>query len=510
MASGWIRTDWQLWHYLTLKLLIFILYLYMKHTKIVATISDIRCDVDFIKDLYLAGMNVVRMNSAHMDEEGFARIIGNTRSVSNKIGILMDTKGPEIRTTKTTDGEPIKITTGDKIKVIGNPDELTSNECIAVSYTSIVNDLSIGFDLLLDDGEIDLKVVEKTDEYLLCEAQNDGALGNRKSVNVPGVRINLPSLTEKDIKNIGLAIKYDVDFIAHSFVRNKQDVLDIQRILDNSGSQIKIIAKIENQEGVDNIDEILEAAYGIMIARGDLGIEVPQEKIPGIQRRLIRKAVLAKKPVIVATQMLHSMISNPRPTRAEVTDIANAIYYRTDAIMLSGETAYGKYPREAVATMARIAEEAELGKMPENDIQISFTQSEHDTTAFLAKQAANAAAEIGTKAIITDSYTGRTARYLAAFRSTNPVLAICYKERTMRELALSYGIFASYQAQKADSREYLLDALNDLIEKGKLSKDDYISYLSGSFGAGYGTTFLEINQVKKMLGDQDMYKLPKF
>ncbi len=482
----------------------------MKHTKIVATISDIRCDVDFLKDLYLAGMNVVRMNSAHMDEDGFARIIGNTRSVSNKIGILMDTKGPEIRTSKTTDGEPVQIITGDKIKVVGNPDLLSSKECIAVSYLHIVTDLNVDRHLLLDDGEIDLKVIEKTDEYLLCEAQNDGMLGSRKSVNVPGVRINLPSLTEKDIKNIGLAIKYDVDFIAHSFVRNKQDVLDIQQILDEKGSQIKIIAKIENQEGVDNIDEILQVAYGIMIARGDLGIEVPQEKIPGIQRRLIRKAVLAKKPVIVATQMLHSMISNPRPTRAEVTDIANAIYYRTDAIMLSGETAYGKYPLEAVATMAKIAEEAELSKMPENDIQISFTSSEHDTTAFLAKQAANAANEIGTKAIITDSYTGRTARYLAAFRSTNPVLAICYKERTVRELSLSYGVSASYQAQKADSREYLLGAMNDLLQRGKISEDDYITYLSGSFGAGYGTTFLEINQVKAILRNQDIYKLPRF
>jgi len=484
----------------------------MKHTKIVATISDLRCDVDFIKDLYQAGMNVVRMNTAHIDDEGFNRVISNTRAVSNKIAILVDTKGPEIRTTKTSDGEPIHLITGNKVKIIGDPTVLSTADCIAVSYTSIVQDVAVGCDILFDDGEIDLKVIDKGDDFLSCEVLNDGELGSRKSVNVPGVRINLPSLTEKDIKNIGLAIKLDVDFIAHSFVRNKRDILDIQKILDEQHSQIKIIAKIENQEGVDNIDEILEVAYGVMIARGDLGIEVAQEKIPGIQRLLIRKAVNAKKPVIVATQMLHSMINYPRPTRAEVTDVANAIYYRTDAIMLSGETAYGKYPLEAVQTMSRIAEEAESGKVPENDIKIKYSANskEPDTTAYLAEQTAKAAYKLGTKAIITDSFTGRTARYLAAFRSTNPVLAICYKERTMRELALSYGVFGSYQAERADSREYLLDAMSDLREKGKILDEDYISYLSGSFGPGAGTTFLEINQVKKILHDQKRYKLPGF
>ncbi|MGL4493644.1 MAG: pyruvate kinase, partial [Tannerellaceae bacterium] len=242
-----------------------------KHTKIVATISDIRCDVDFIADLHKAGMNVVRINSAHMNEEGFARVIGNTRTVSSKIGILMDTKGPEIRTTTTA--EPIPFKAGDRVMVKGNPEQETTRECICVSYESFVNDLHVGGDLLIDDGDLEFKVIEKHDDYLLCEALNDSTLSSRKSVNVPGVRINLPSLTEKDKKNIDYAIKHNVDFIAHSFVRTKQDVLDIQAILDAQNSPIKIIAKIENQEGVDNIDEILEVAYGVMVARGDLGIE---------------------------------------------------------------------------------------------------------------------------------------------------------------------------------------------------------------------------------------------
>lgn len=336
----------------------------LKHTKIVATISDQRCDVEFIKALYEAGMNVVRLNTAHMTEEGLSKVVNNVRAVSQRIGILMDTKGPEVRTTVAVNKEPIPFKSGDKVKISGDPTQETSHDHIYVSYPRFVHDLSVGSDILIDDGDLELKVVEKNNDYLLCEAQNEATLGSRKSVNVPGVRINLPSLTEKDRNNIRWAIEHDLDFIAHSFVRSKQDVLDIQRILDEHCSPIKIIAKIENQEGVDKIDEILEVAYGIMIARGDLGIEVPAEKIPGIQRVLIRKCVEVKKPVIVATQMLHSMINNPRPTRAEVTDIANAIYYRTDALMLSGETAYGKYPVEAVQTMTKVAREAEKPNWP--------------------------------------------------------------------------------------------------------------------------------------------------
>ena len=298
----------------------------LKQTKIVASISDLRCEVDFIRDLFNAGMNV---------------LISNVRQVSNRIAILMDTKGPEVRTTASAEG-PIDFKIGDKVQIVGNPDQETTRECISVTYKNFVHDLSVGASVLIDDGDLALTVVDKNETTLFCEVQNDATLGSRKSVNVPGVRINLPSLTEKDRNNILYAIEKDIDFIAHSFVRNRQDVLDIREILDAHNSDIKIIAKIENQEGVDNIDEILEVADGVMVARGDLGIEVAQERIPGIQRQLIKKCILARKPVIVATQMLHTMINNPRPTRAEVTDIANAIYYRTDALMLSGETAYGK------------------------------------------------------------------------------------------------------------------------------------------------------------------------
>lgn len=479
-----------------------------KHTKIVASISDRRCDVEFISKLYDAGMNVVRMNTAHAGAEGLEQIINNVRTVSNKIAILIDTKGPEVRTTASA--EPILFKVGEKLRVIGNPDVETTHDCIAVSYPNFVRDLSEGGEILLDDGDLDLHVVKKYDDYLEVEVMNEATLGSRKSVNVPGVRINLPSLTEKDRKNILYAIEKDIDFIAHSFVRNKQDVLDIQKILDEHNSDIKIIAKIENQEGVDNIDEILEVAYGIMVARGDLGIEVAQEKIPGIQRVLIRKCVLAKKPVIVATQMLHTMINNPRPTRAEVTDIANAIYYRTDALMLSGETAYGKYPVEAVRTMAKIAEESEKDKLEENDIRIPLPSDNIDVTAFLAKQAVKATAKLKIRAIVTDSYSGRTARNLAAFRGKYPVLAMCYKEKTMRHLALSYGVLPIYLEEKANAQAYFFAALELLMKEGRLSEDDMVAYLSGSYGEGGGTTFLEINKVNDILKKSSKYLLPSF
>jgi pyruvate kinase len=480
----------------------------LKHTKIVATISDQRCEVEFIKKLYRAGMNVARLNTAHLQEEGLARIVGNIRAVSNRIGILIDTKGPEVRTTVTA--EPIDFRSGDRVRMTGDPSGETTRERICVSYEDFVKDLKAGSDILIDDGDLELKVVEKTPEYLVCEAQNDATLGSRKSVNVPGVRINLPSLTEKDRQNIEWAIKNNLDFIAHSFVRTKQDVLDIQRLLDARNSPVKIIAKIENQEGVDHIDGILEVAYGVMIARGDLGIEVPAEKIPGLQRVLIRKCVEAKKPVIVATQMLHTMIKNPRPTRAEVTDVANAIYYRTDALMLSGETAYGKYPVEAVQTMSKIIHEAEKTKLSANDIRVPITGDDLDVTSFLAKQAVKSSSKLNVRAIISDSVTGRTARYLAAFRGKATVFAICYRQETMRMLSLSYGVWAVYQPWLKSRRGYYYEALHQLINSGMITEKDKVAYLSGSFGEGGGTTFLEINDVKRVLGAGDNYQLPTF
>ena len=282
----------------------------MKQTKIVASISDRRCDKEFIRKLFFAGVNVVRMNTAHASAEGIKAIIKNVREVSPHLALMIDTKGPEVRTTDVK--EPIQFKTGDMVKIIGRPETDSTHDIINVSYPDITKDVKVGDDILFDDGELDMKVVENTGPMLVAQVQNDGMLGAHKSVNVPGEHIALPAITQKDYNNILLAIEQDIDFIAHSFVRSAADVMEIQKILDEHNSDIKIISKIENQEGVDNIDEIIDASYGIMIARGDLGIEVPIEQIPGIQRQIIRKCVMKHKPVIVATQMLHTMIKNPR------------------------------------------------------------------------------------------------------------------------------------------------------------------------------------------------------
>lgn len=265
----------------------------MKQTKIVCSISDLRCDEDFLRKLFFAGMNVVRMNTAHATPEGMTRIIKNVRAVSSHIGILIDTKGPEVRTTNVE--QPLTYKTGEIVKIFGRPDIDTTHDAINLSYADITKDVKVGDDILFDDGVLCMKVIENAGPMLIAQVQNDGVLGAHKSVNIPGEHIDLPALTEKDKHNILFAIEQDIDFIAHSFVRNAEDVKAVQAILDEHHSDIKIISKIENQEGVDNIDEIIDASYGVMIARGDLGIEVPIEEIPGIQRQIIRKCVMKKK-----------------------------------------------------------------------------------------------------------------------------------------------------------------------------------------------------------------------
>ena len=479
----------------------------MKQTKIVASISDRRCDQSFIRKLFFAGMNVVRMNTAHATPEGIRTIVKNVRAVSPHIGIMIDTKGPEVRTTGVE--SPLEFKIGDMVKVFGRPEMDSTHDTINLSYRDITKDVKVGDDLLFDDGELDMRIVENNGPMLVAQVQNDGVLGAHKSVNIPGEHIDLPALTEKDKQNILLAIELDIDFIAHSFVRNAADIKGVQDILDEHGSDIKIISKIENQEGVDNIDEIIDASYGIMIARGDLGIEVPIERIPGIQRNIIRKCVACRKPVIVATQMLHTMINNPRPTRAEVTDIANAIYYRTDALMLSGETASGKYPLEAVQTMARIAEQAEKDKCLNDDIEVPLSSEDLDQRAFLAHAAIDATRKLGVAGIITDSETGQTARNLAAFRGPVPVLAICYNEKTQRWLNLSYGVIPIYQREQVSSKYMFFAALRMLRQKGYIKDEDKIAYLSGSFGEGGGTTFLEINKVEEVFNRSYQFHLPE-
>ena len=380
--------------------------MYSKQTKIVCTIAHNRCEQDFIKSLFDAGMNVARLNTAHIEIEDAAVIVKNLRAVSDRIGILIDTKGPEVRIRDLN--EPLSVTAGETIHVSAD-DQPEHGFC--VNYDAFVNDVPVGSDLLIDDGEIHLTVDKKEKNYLVCKVTNSGEIKNRKSVNVPGVNMKMPSLTNKDAKFVEWAAKNEIEFIAHSFVRNRDDVMAIQSILDRLKSPVKIIAKIENREGIDNLESILDAAHGVMVARGDLGIEVPAEEVPNIQKKMITTSIQKVKPVITATQMLHSMIDNPRPTRAEVSDVANAIYDGTDALMLSGETAYGKYAVEAVQTMTNIARKVEAEKGASSALLPVVKQtSDLMPRNYISKSAVEISARIGAKVIITSTISGDTAQ----------------------------------------------------------------------------------------------------
>lgn len=465
----------------------------MKKTKIICTISDNNCDVDFIRSLYDNGMDVVRLNSAHASLEGVEKVVENVRKVSDRIAILIDTKGPEIRLTAMDSTVGFVLKQGERIIFGNSTEENCSHSALYTNCSSFVNDVPVGAHILIDDGSADLLVVGKYEDSLVCEARNTAVIKGRKSINVPGVHINLPSLTDKDRSFINWAIDADIEFVAHSFVRNKEDLKEIREIIERRKSHLKIISKIENQQGIDNLETILDDCYGVMIARGDLGVEIPAERIPHIQKMIVRKCRARKKPVIVATQMLHSMIENPRPTRAEVTDVANAIAQSTDAIMLSGETALGKYPVEAVRTMCRIAEESE--KFIDVSLDVNLEMVTKPIAAVLARSLVGATQEIPVKAIIFDTWTGRTGRYLAEFRPKVPIYAMCYNGFTMRELALTYDIYG-YPFEITGTKEgFVQNSIRILMEDGKISKGDLVGFIGGSFNDVLGATYMEFKYV---------------
>lgn len=468
-----------------------------KFTKIVATISDRKCDTEFISALYDAGMDVVRLNTAHQQPEQSLRIIENVRRVSDKIALMIDTKGPEIRT---NEGEEVVLARGDAVMLLGAPGVPSDKACIRVNHQGIARHLEAGKNIMIDDGEIELIVREKQGDTVYCVAGNAGVVKNRKSVNLPGTAVDLPALNEKDREYIDMAVEQGVDYIAHSFVRDKEDVLAIQNLLDERNSPIKIIAKIENQQGLDHLDEILEHVSGVMVARGDLAIEVPAEKIPVIQSQVVRKCIQYKKTVIIATQMLHSMIQNPRPTRAEVSDIASAVFSGADAIMLSGETAFGSYPVEAVEIMTRTVQEAEKGKSFGLDSEVM--PHDNPVSVFLSKATVRSVEVLNTRAIITDTDTGKTARYLAAFRGRTPIYAQCYDKRVMRELALVYGVFADFMDVETSKKEFTRATLSRLIRQAEISPEDLVAVLAGNFGKKAGPSFVEVSTASNMLSEE--------
>lgn len=461
----------------------------MKRTKIVATISDKRCEIGFLRELYEAGMNVVRLNTAHQTLDEAMKVVRNVRAVSDQIALLIDTKGPEVRTCDIV--VPVRVGKGEIIFMTGDR-TLVAEKLIHVSYEHFVRDVQIGDKILVDDGDVELIVRDKKENCLELEASNPGEIKDKKSINVPGVNMHLESLSDKDRKFIQFAMDNKLDFIAHSFVRNKQDVMEIQQILDEQHSNIKIIAKIENQEGVNHIDEILDHVYGVMVARGDLAIEIDAEKIPLIQRYIVNKCIESKKPVIIATQMLHTMIDHPRPTRAEVSDIANAVFSGTDVIMLSGETAYGDYPLEAVKVMSRVAEANESILPP--DANRNLVRINNEITAALARVAVRMTTMLPIKAIVVDTNSGRTARYLSAFRGGLPVYARCYDEHVMRELALSFGVRPYFSVKPHSRDEFMRDIPQVLLQNG-YQPEDQILVIGGSFGHVRGASFLEVCKI---------------
>ncbi len=472
--------------------------MHSKQTKIICTISGEKCEPEFIRSLVERGMNVARLNTAHISTAEADTIVANIRSVSNRIGILIDTKGPEVRTCEME--ESLTLKKGDRVHIAA---QHTPKNGFKISHENFVDEVPVGSDILIDDGEIQLSVTDKTETELICTASHNGIIQNRKSVNVPGVQLNMPTLTEKDAAFIDWATHANVEFIAHSFVRNRDDVMAVQSILDMHKSPIKIIAKIENREGVDNLDSILDVAYSVMIARGDLGIEIPAEEVPIIQKKMIKTCIRRVKPVITATQMLHTMIDNPRPTRAEVSDVANAIYDGTDAVMLSGETAYGKYPEEAVQTMADIARNVEAQKRTLTHKLPVFQQSEDLMSRnHLAKAAVSIAAALPAKAIITSTKSGDTAQICASYRGKTPIFALSESERTVRELSLSYGVHADQVDIPHTTDGLVKTCLGKLLNQNRIDTEDLVVFIGGGHVYSAHTNFLQVDTPTTLLKEK--------
>ncbi|MFC4772386.1 pyruvate kinase [Enterococcus hermanniensis] len=473
----------------------------MKKTKIVSTLGPASNTVETISQLIEAGANVFRFNFSHGDHEEQSTRMQMVREAVEKtgkdVGILLDTKGAEIRTTvqNTTEADYgragyIEFNVGDKTRISMDPEHKGTKEKIAVTYPGLFDDAHIGGHILFDDGLIDMEIVEKDDanRELIMLVKNAGMLGSRKGVNAPGISINLPGITEKDADDIRFGLDNDINFIAASFVRKAQDVLDIREILEEKNmTHVQIFPKIESQEGIDNIDEIIKVSDGIMIARGDMGVEIAPELVPMVQKRIIKKCNFAGKPVITATQMLESMQENPRPTRAEASDVANAVFDGTDATMLSGESANGKYPVEAVGTMARIDMEAEAALNELGSFQINeFDKT--NVTETIGLSVARAAKNLGVKTIVAATESGHTARMISKYRPDADILAVTFDEHTKRSLMVNWGVYPTV-AEKPSTTDEMFDlAAQKAVELGFAKEGDLILITAGVPVGERGTT----------------------
>ncbi len=453
----------------------------MRNTKIICTIGPASQSEEKLREVILAGMNVARFNFSHGDHEEQTMKYERMRKISKELNLpvaaLLDTKGPEIRLREFEEGK-IMLEAG-QLFTLTMKEIMGTKEMVSVSYKNLINDVKVGGTILIDDGLIELKVEEMTDTDIVCRVVNGGPVSNKKGVNVPGAELTMPYISDVDRSDILLGVELGFEFVAASFVRNKEDVLAIRELLAEHNSKMQIIAKIESMQGIRNLDEIIAVSDGIMVARGDMGVEVPLEEVPILQKQMIKKAVAAGKQVITATQMLESMIRNPRPTRAETTDVANAIYDGTTAIMLSGESAQGQYPVEAVQTMARIAERTEqdidfAGRLKKREVP-----QDGDITTAISHATCTLAADLGVKAIICVTMSGFTARMISRFKPNCPIIGCTVKRLVWRQMSIQWGVVPLLIQEENTAEDLFREAVDAAKAAGLIQTGDKVIITAG-------------------------------
>ncbi len=470
----------------------------MRKTKIICTIGPACESEEKLRELMLAGMNVARFNFSHGSHEEHKKKFDRVIKVSNELGLpvatLLDTKGPEIRL-RDIEGGKTELVGGQKF-ILTTDEILGNNEKVSITYKNLKNDISVGTTILIDDGLIEMVVDEIDETDIICTVVNGGPISNHKGVNVPGAALSMPYISDVDRSDIMFGCDMGFDFLAASFVRCREDILEVRKILDEHGSHMKIIAKIENMQGIRNLEDILTVSDGIMVARGDMGVEIPMEEVPVIQKRMIKMAEAQGKHVITATQMLESMIRNPRPTRAETTDIANAIYDGTTAIMLSGESAAGLYPVEAVKTMAKIAERTEqdidyAGRMKRKESIDSF-----DVTTAISHATCTTAIDLKATAIITVTISGFTAGMISRYKPGCSIIACSVSPKICRQLSLSWGVIPIWIARESTADDLFEEAVRAAEEAGYIKKGDKVVLTAGvPLGISGRTNMLRVVEV---------------
>lgn len=475
----------------------------LRKTKVICTLGPAVDNEEMMRKLIRGGMDAARFNFSHGSHEEHLGRLNKLKAVrdsmSRPVATILDTKGPEIRI-KSFDVKKIDLEAGSTF-TLTTADEVGNASRVSVTYPQLHQEVTPGMEILIDDGLVALKVEEIQGQDICCVVENGGSLSANKSINIPGVHIHLPALTEKDISDLEFAVKNDFDYIAASFVRRAADVQAVREVLDSFGGQdVKIISKIENQEGVDNIDEILEASDGIMVARGDLGVEIPAARVPILQKQIIRKGLKVGKPIITATQMLDSMIRNPRPTRAEVSDVANAVFDGTSCVMLSGETAGGKYPLEALTAMVGIVEEAEQSINYWRQFQKHRVTPEPNINDAITHTCCLTAMDLDAKAILAATNSGRTARMICRFRPACPVAALTMQEKVRRQLAISWGVYPFLTGEVNSTDRIFSLSVECAVKEGLVKNGDTVVITAGVPLGRSGST----NLIKAQVIDEDM------